>query len=62
MHHSSQAKFKIQKLQYLPPLSATASRLLGMLGDDSFTLQQLADVINQDPGLSARILGLANSA
>jgi HD-like signal output (HDOD) protein len=25
-------------------------------------LQQLADVINQDPGLTARILGLANSA
>jgi HD-like signal output (HDOD) protein len=62
MHHPSQAKFKLQKLQYLPPLSATASRLLGMLGDESFTLQQLADAINQDPGLSARILGLANSA
>jgi HD-like signal output (HDOD) protein len=33
-----------------------------MLGDDRFTLQQLAEVINQDPGLCARILGLANSA
>jgi HD-like signal output (HDOD) protein len=40
----------------------TATHLLGMLSDDSFTLQQLADAINQDPGLSARILGLANSA
>jgi HD-like signal output (HDOD) protein len=33
-----------------------------MLGDDSFSLEDLALVINQDPGLSARILGLANSA
>jgi HD-like signal output (HDOD) protein len=33
-----------------------------MLGDDNATLHDLAMVINQDPGLSARILGLANSA
>ncbi|MEW8029705.1 MAG: HDOD domain-containing protein [Candidatus Thiodiazotropha sp.] len=62
MTQSDQAKYRVQKLQYLPPLSATATRLLGMLGDDSFTLHELAVVINQDPGLSARILGLANSA
>jgi HD-like signal output (HDOD) protein len=62
MHHPSQATFRVQKLQYLPPLSATASRLLGMLSDDSFALHDLAVVISRDPGLSARILGLANSA
>jgi HD-like signal output (HDOD) protein len=62
MQQSSQAKLKVQKLKYLPPLSATATRLLGMLGDDDATLHDLAMVINQDPGLSARILGLANSA
>ncbi|WP_316368222.1 HDOD domain-containing protein [Candidatus Thiodiazotropha sp. CDECU1] len=62
MHQSNQAKYRVQKLQYLPPLSATATRLLAMLGDDSFSLEDLALVINQDPGLTARILGLANSA
>lgn len=62
MRQPNQAKYRVRKLQYLPPLSATATRLLGMLGDDSFTLHDLAGVINQDPGLSARILGLANSA
>jgi HD-like signal output (HDOD) protein len=58
----NQAKYKVQKLRYLPPLSATATRLLAMVGDDRFSLEDLAVVINQDPGLSARILGLANSA
>ncbi|MBV2136035.1 MAG: HDOD domain-containing protein [Candidatus Thiodiazotropha sp. (ex Ctena orbiculata)] len=62
MHSTNQAKHRVRKLQYLPPLSATASRLLAMVGDDRFSLEDLALVINQDPGLSARILGLANSA
>lgn len=62
MHSTNQAKHRVQKLQYLPPLSATATRLLAMVGDDRFSLEDLALVINQDPGLSARILGLANSA
>ncbi|MEW8508646.1 MAG: HDOD domain-containing protein [Candidatus Thiodiazotropha sp.] len=62
MHTTNQAKHRVQKLQYLPPLSATASRLLAMVGDDRFSLEELALVIKQDPGLSARLLGLANSA
>ncbi|MEL0585234.1 MAG: HDOD domain-containing protein [Candidatus Thiodiazotropha sp. (ex. Lucinoma kazani)] len=62
MHSAIQAKQRVLKLQHLPPLSATATRLLGMMGDDSFSLDDLAHVIGQDPGLSARILGLANSA
>ena len=59
---SNQAKYRVQKLRYLPPLSVTATRLLAMVGDDRFSLEDLAVVINRDPGLSARILGLANSA
>ncbi|MCU7923914.1 MAG: HDOD domain-containing protein [Candidatus Thiodiazotropha sp. (ex Dulcina madagascariensis)] len=62
MNSATQATQKVLKLQHLPPLSATATRLLGMLSDDSFSLEDLARVINQDPALSARILGLANSA
>ncbi len=58
----NQARYRVEKLRYLPPLSATATRLLAMVGDDRFSLEDLAVVINQDPGLSARILGLANSA
>ncbi|MCU7904960.1 MAG: HDOD domain-containing protein [Candidatus Thiodiazotropha sp. (ex Epidulcina cf. delphinae)] len=62
MNFASQATQKILKLQHLPPLSAMATRLLGMLSDDDFSLEDLAQAINQDPALSARILGLANSA
>ncbi|MGD9168885.1 MAG: HDOD domain-containing protein [Candidatus Thiodiazotropha sp.] len=62
MQSASQVKFRVRKLQYLPPLSTTATHLLEMLSDDNLTLLQLGAAINQDPGLSARILGLANSA
>jgi HD-like signal output (HDOD) protein len=62
MHTAQQAKNQILKLQHLPPLSATATRLLGLLSEEDLALSKLAEVINQDPGLAARILGLANSA
>ena len=62
MHPARQAKQQVLKLQHLPPLSATASRLLALLSDETLSLDHLARVINQDPGLSARVLGLANSA
>lgn len=55
-------KSEILKLKHLPPLSATATRLLEMIGDSAVEIEDLASVIEQDPGLSARILGLANSA
>jgi HD-like signal output (HDOD) protein len=62
MRIAQQAKEQILKLQHLPPLSATATRLLGLLSQEDLALNQLAEVINQDPGLTARLLGLANSA
>lgn len=62
MQTAQQAKEQILKLQHLPPLSATATRLLTLLSEEDLALNKLAEVINQDPGLAARILGLANSA
>ncbi|MCG8488988.1 MAG: HDOD domain-containing protein [Chromatiales bacterium] len=59
---AEQAKEQVLKLQHLPPLSATATRLLALLSEEDLALNKLAEAINQDPGLSARILGLANSA
>ncbi len=49
-------------VKYLPPLSATATRLLEAVTDDEIDLKTLAIIIDQDPGLAARIVGLANSA
>jgi HD-like signal output (HDOD) protein len=62
MQTARKAKQQVLKLQHLPPLSTTATRLLGLLSVEDLALNKLAEVINQDPGLSARILGLANSA
>lgn len=53
---------EILKVKQLPPLSTTATRLLEIVGDDDIDLKALAAIIDQDPGLAARIIGLANSA
>jgi HD-like signal output (HDOD) protein len=57
-----EAKQQIIMLKQLPPLSATATRLLGLLTNDNISLEELARVIGQDPTVAARILGVANSA
>jgi len=62
MQTASEAKFKVLRLKALPPLSATASRLLELLTDENLSLGKLAQVIARDPGIAARILGVANSA
>jgi HD-like signal output (HDOD) protein len=46
----------------LPPLSVTANRLLALLSDPDLDICDLAGVIDQDPPLAARIIGLANAA
>ena len=50
------------RIKHLPPLSPTASQLLEVVADPEVDVDCLAKIICQDPGLSARILGLANSA
>ncbi len=62
MQSATQAKQQILMLKQLPPLSATAARLLEILSDDNCSLTELARVIGQDPAVTARILGVANSA
>ena len=46
----------------LPPMSATASRLLAMANDPDVEIEALAATIGQDPPLTAKVLGIANSA
>ncbi|MCU7810600.1 MAG: HDOD domain-containing protein, partial [Candidatus Thiodiazotropha sp. (ex Notomyrtea botanica)] len=62
MQTASTATHKVLKLKHLPPLSSTATRLLELLADEDLSLELLSNVISQDPGISARILGVANSA
>jgi len=52
----------VLQTRHLPPLSMTANRLLQAVSDDDIDLRELSGIIEQDPGLAARIVGLANSA
>lgn len=49
-------------VESIPPLPATAATLLAMAADPDVEIEALAVVIERDPPLSARLLGLANSA
>ncbi len=52
----------VHGLLELPAISPMSTKLLGVIGDDSVSIHQLADIIRQDASLDARIIGLANSA
>ncbi len=65
MSHSTQTqdrRLQIQRLQELPPLPVTAQEILRAVNDEDIGLDQIAAIIKRDPGLAARIIGLANSA
>ncbi|HEC15563.1 MAG TPA: HDOD domain-containing protein [Sedimenticola sp.] len=64
MSLATQAVFrrKILEVKHLPPLSVTANRLLEVTANPDAEIDEIAGIIGRDPGLSARILGLANAA
>ena len=49
-------------VESIPPLPATAATLLAMAADPDVEIEALALVIERDPPLNARLLGIANSA
>ena len=53
---------RVQDILLLPPLPAIAARLLQLVANEECDIDELAAVIEQDPGLAARIIGIANSA
>jgi HD-like signal output (HDOD) protein len=55
-------KREVLELKHLPPLSLTAVRLIELMADPEVEVDDIADIIVQDPGLAARIVGLANAA
>ncbi len=52
----------IADLKAIPPLPDVAAEILQTLGDEFVSGDQIADIVGQDPAVSARLLGLANSA
>lgn len=59
---TSHIRQEVQKLKGLPPLPVIAQQLLGAIDDERATIEDISDIIQRDPSLMARLLGLANSA
>ena len=51
-----------KSISVLPPLPATAQKILTCFGDEFIDAKKVAAVVEGDPGICARLLGLANSA
>lgn len=47
--------------QHIPVLTAVAVQALDLIRQDNVTHQRLEDLIRQDPGLTSRLLAIANS-
>ena len=51
-----------RSLSSLPPLPATAQEILTCFGDEFIDADAVAKVVEDDPGICARLLGLSNSS
>lgn len=61
-HTPTETRLEIQKLNSLPPMSVVAQELLAVFGKSDLDVHRIAIIIEKDPALLARIIGLANSA
>ena len=50
------------KVKSFPAMPSTATKLLTLLDDPEVSFHQVEDIIKYDPGLTANILKLTNSA
>lgn len=62
MAHQNLTARILQEIDDLPPMPATASRVLAMVGDPRTDVGALAEAVGSDIALAARVLKLANSA
>lgn len=51
-----------RSLSALPPLPASAEKILSCFGDEFIDANEVTAIVEDDPGICARLLGLANSA
>ncbi|MBX3388589.1 MAG: HDOD domain-containing protein [Phycisphaeraceae bacterium] len=59
---SEQARMILRQVQSLPPLAPVASRLLALQDSAKVDLAEIASLVETDPVLSGRILGLCRKA
>jgi len=58
----ARVKHDIEEFHELPALPATAAQILRLAADPRANARQLAEIIEQDPSLSAQVLRYANSS
>lgn len=51
-----------ESVKALPPLPATAQKILTCFGDEFIDADKVSEVVESDPGICAKLLGLANSS
>ncbi|MDX1480487.1 MAG: HDOD domain-containing protein [Woeseiaceae bacterium] len=52
----------VKSLAALPPLPAAAAEILAQFGDEFIEARTVTQIVERDPGICAKLLGLANSA
>jgi HD-like signal output (HDOD) protein len=53
---------KVREIPEIPAMPVAAQQILGLLSDEDIIMSKLVKIINTDPALTARIIGIANSA
>lgn len=56
------AREHLAEVRKLPALPTTATEIVDSLADEFVTLEKVAEILERDPSITARILSLANSA
>lgn len=59
---NSSAREIVESIAALPPLPATAQEILTCFGDEFIDADKVTAVVEGDPGICGKLLGLANSA
>lgn len=52
----------VASVNALPPLPTVALKIVDRLGDEFIDGNEIADIVEQDPGITGKLLGVANSA
>ncbi|MFN3479840.1 MAG: HDOD domain-containing protein [Thermodesulfovibrionales bacterium] len=52
----------VQRIPKLPTLPSIAREILMLIDNDSLSIDRLEDVLDRDPSISSKVLGLSNSA
>jgi HD-like signal output (HDOD) protein len=59
---SSEVKLNVQKLVELPAISPLVDRMMEAISNEDISIEQFARLVEQDPALLGRVIGLANAA